>query len=264
MLNRPFLWVALALSTVLSAPCSPGFAQAGDGYAPPWQKDGRSGGGDAPRPITPRRDENRSPPASGPSGGADHYAERRDSHNSDAAPPPYRSGEGRYDGPAGEEHETFSSDEIVDAGRSFFGSVTKGLADVVEYAFSRQGRPNGYILGEEGGGAYFAGLRYGEGRLHTKHMGVHKVFWQGPSLGLDVGGDGSKTMVLVYNLRYPEQMFDRFGGVDGSAYVVGGVGITFLTRGDMVLAPIRSGVGLRLGANIGYLKYTPYPTWNPF
>ena len=137
--------------------------------------------------------------------------------------------------------------------------MTKGLADVVEYAFSRQGRPNGYILGEEGGGAYFAGLRYGEGRLHTKHMGVHKVFWQGPSLGIDVGGDGSKTMMLVYNIHYPEEMFERFGGVDGSAYVVGGVGVTFLTRGDMVLAPIRSGLGLRLGANIGYLKYTPYP-----
>jgi hypothetical protein len=142
--------------------------------------------------------------------------------------------------------------------------VTKGLADVVEYAFSRQGRPNGYILGEEGGGAYFAGLRYGEGRLHTKNMGVHKVFWQGPSLGIDVGGDGSKTMTLVYNIRYPEEMFERFGGVDGSAYMVGGVGVTFLTRGHIVLAPIRSGLGLRLGANIGYLKYTPSPTWNPF
>jgi len=134
----------------------------------------------------------------------------------------------------------------------------------VEYAFQQQGRPNGYILGQDAGGAFIAGLRYGEGILYTKDAGTHRLYWQGPSIGYDMGGDGSKVMVLVYNLRDPSDIYNRFGGVDGSAYVVGGVGLTIQKNGDIVTAPIRTGVGLRLGANVGYLKYTPYPTWNPF
>jgi hypothetical protein len=172
-----------------------------------------------------------------------------------AAPGPYG-----YDGPT----RPYSSYEIVDAGHRFFGTITKGLASVVEYAFQQQGRPNGYILGQDAGGALIAGLRYGEGVLYTKDAGTHRVYWQGPSIGYDVGGDGSKVMVLVYNLRDPSDIYQRFGGVDGSAYVIGGVGLTFQKSGDIVTAPIRTGVGLRLGANIGYLKYTPGPTWFPF
>jgi hypothetical protein len=160
--------------------------------------------------------------------------------------------------------DTFSMDEIKGAGHRFFGKVSVGFAKVVEYAFQRSGRPNGYILGEEAGGAFIAGLRYGEGVLHTKDAGEHRVFWQGPSIGYDFGAEGSKTMVLVYDLRSPGEIFNTFPGVDGSAYFIGGVGITFLARNDVVLAPIRSGIGLRLGANIGYLKYTRQPTWNPF
>jgi hypothetical protein len=159
---------------------------------------------------------------------------------------------------------TFSPNEIRDAGHSFFGSVSKGLANVIEYAFQKQGRPNGYILGEEVGGAFVAGLRYGEGWLYTRDAGRHKVFWQGPSIGYDAGAEGSKVMVLVYNLRDPNDMYRRFTGVEGSAYVVGGAGLTFQTWGDVVTAPIRSGIGLRLGASVGYLKYTRSPTWNPF
>jgi hypothetical protein len=171
-----------------------------------------------------------------------------------------------YPGPYGydDPNRTYSSNEVIDAGHRFFGTVTKGLAGVVEYAFQQQGRPNGYILGQDAGGAFIAGLRYGEGLLYTKDAGVHRVYWQGPSIGPDWGGDGSKVMVLVYNLRDPSDIYQRFGGVDGSAYVVGGVGLTFLRSGDVVTAPIRTGVGLRLGANIGYLKYTPLPTWFPF
>lgn len=159
---------------------------------------------------------------------------------------------------------TFSQNEILSTGHRFFGSVSQGLAKAVEYAFQKAGRPNGYILGEDAGGAIVAGLRYGEGMLYTKDAGTHRVFWQGPSLGYDFGAEGSKTMVLVYNLRDPAEIFDRFAGVQGSAYLVGGVGIQFLKGGDVLLAPIRSGVGLRFGANIGYLKYTRRPTWNPF
>lgn len=165
-----------------------------------------------------------------------------------------------YDGPEG----TYSENEIMGAGHRFFGSVSKGLANVVEYAFRKSGRPNGYILGEDAGGAFVAGLRYGEGTLHTKDAGVHKVYWQGPSIGYDFGGEGSKTMVLVYNLRDPFQIYNRYAGVQGSAYLVGGVGIQYQAHGNVTLAPIRAGIGLRLGANVGYLKYTRSPTWNPF
>lgn len=160
--------------------------------------------------------------------------------------------------------ETFSMDEVKGAGHSFFGGVSVGFAKVIEYAFQRSGRPNGYILGEEAGGAFIAGLRYGEGVLHTKDAGTHRIFWQGPSIGYDFGAEGSKTMVLVYDLRSPGEIYNTFAGIDGSAYFIGGVGITFLSRDDVVLAPIRAGVGLRLGANFGYLKYTREPTWNPF
>jgi hypothetical protein len=158
----------------------------------------------------------------------------------------------------------YSVEDIRAAGRGFFGSASAGLASVIEYAFQRYGRPNGYILGTEGGGALLAGLRYGQGRLATKLIGERKVFWQGPSVGYDFGLAGSRVMFLVYNLRTPEDMFARFAGIDGSAYLVGGVGITFLKRGPLVLAPIRTGLGLRIGANVGYLKFTPEASLNPF
>ena len=159
---------------------------------------------------------------------------------------------------------TYSQNEVVNTGHRFFGSVSEGLAKAVERVFRSQGRPNGYILGEDAGGAFVAGLRYGEGTLYTKDVGTHRVYWQGPSLGYDFGGEGSKTMVLVYNLRDPADMYARFGGVQGAAYLIGGVSVQFQTYEHVTLAVIRSGLGLRLGANVGYLKYTRSPTWNPF
>ena len=170
----------------------------------------------------------------------------------------------RYVPPEAQDQGTFSVAEVKEAGHRFFGSVSMGLAQAIEYTFQKAGRPNGYILGEEAGGAIVAGVRYGEGTLYTKDAGQLRLYWQGPSLGYDFGAEGSKTMVLVYDLRSPGEIFDTFGGVDGSAYLVGGVGVTFLARGHVILAPIRSGIGLRLGANVGYLKYTRAPTWNPF
>ena len=159
---------------------------------------------------------------------------------------------------------TYRSDEILGAGHRFFGNVSRGLASIVERATAQWGQPNGYILGEEGSGAFVAGLRYGEGTLYTKNAGDLKVYWQGPSLGFDAGGDGARTMMLVYNLPSTHAIYQRFGGIDGSAYFIGGLGMTALTANRIVLVPIRSGVGLRLGANIGYLKFTPNATWNPF
>jgi hypothetical protein len=158
----------------------------------------------------------------------------------------------------------YSSNEVIDAGHHFFGGISRGLASVVEKAVSQWGQPNGYILGEEASGAFIGGLRYGDGTLYTKNAGDVRVFWQGPSLGFDAGADGARTMMLVYNLPRTAAIFDRFGGVAGSAYFVGGFGMTALTANNIVVVPIRSGLGLRLGANVGYLKFTTEPTWNPF
>jgi hypothetical protein len=157
----------------------------------------------------------------------------------------------------------FSTIEIVNTGHRFFGTVSRGLAQIVEQAVSQWGQPNGYVLGEEASGAFIAGLRYGEGMLYTKNAGDLKVYWQGPSIGFDAGGEGARTMMLIYNLPTTGAIYERFGGIDGSAYFIGGFGMTALTANNVVLVPIRSGVGLRLGANIGYLKFTPKPTWNP-
>jgi hypothetical protein len=160
--------------------------------------------------------------------------------------------------------DRFEAGELVDAGHRFFGGVSRGLATIIEKAVSQWGLPNGYVLGEEAGGAFFGGLRYGEGTLYTKNAGDLKVYWQGPTLGWDVGGDGARTMMLVYNLPATRAIYQRFGGVDGSAYFIGGFGMTALTAENIVLVPIRAGVGLRLGANVGYLKFTDRATWNPF
>ena len=160
--------------------------------------------------------------------------------------------------------DTYSGDELVETGHEFFGSVAQGLASLVERAVSQFGLPNAYILGEEAGGAIFAGARYGEGTMYTRNQGEHPVFWQGPTVGLDFGGDGSKVMMLVYNLNSVSDVFGRYPGVDGSAYVIGGLGMTVVKYGDVVMVPIRSGVGARLGINVGYLKFTQRPTWNPF
>ncbi len=166
--------------------------------------------------------------------------------------------------PARPSASQYSPNELIDAGHHFFGGVSRGLATIVEKAVSEWGQPNGYILGEEAGGAFVGGLRYGDGTLYTKNAGDVRVYWQGPTLGFDAGADGARTMMLVYNLPRTEAVFERFGGIEGSAYFVGGFGMTALTANDIVVVPIRSGVGFRLGANLGYLKFTRRPTWNPF
>ncbi len=158
----------------------------------------------------------------------------------------------------------FSVDDIRAAGRGFFGSISAELAAVIEYTFKSYGRPTGYILGTEGGAALLAGLRYGDGQLVTKLEGERKVYWQGPSVGYDFGLTGSRTMILIYGLQTADDMYQRFGGIDGSAYLVGGAGVTVLKKGPIILAPIRTGVGLRLGANVGYLHFTSRPRFNPF
>ena len=137
----------------------------------------------------------------------------------------------------------YSSDELIEAGHRIFGNVSQGLASVVEYAVSKYGLPNGYILGKEGAGAFVGGVRYGEGTLYARNAGQHKVYWQGPSIGFDVGANGDRTMMLVYNLPSTEAVYRRFLGVNGAAYVVAGFGMTVLGRDGISVVPIVSGVG---------------------
>lgn len=160
--------------------------------------------------------------------------------------------------------QTFSEEEVIAAAGDFFGGVSKGLADGVHTIFSKYGQPNAYIKGEEASGAIILGLRYGRGNLVMKTGSQSKVFWQGPSAGWDFGGDAVKVFTLVYNLPDSQTIYQRFPGVEGSAYFVGGIGINYQQRGDVILAPMRSGLGLRLGASVGYLKYTPTQEWLPF
>ena len=166
--------------------------------------------------------------------------------------------------PARADSSQYTMQEIVDAGHGFFGSTTGGLAKVMEQAFKRYGLPNGYILGQEGAGSFVLGATYGEGELYTKNAGQHTLFWQGPSIGLDYGGQGSRVMMLVYELPKVKSIYNRFGGVSGQAYVVAGFGMTVLKHKNVLIVPIRTGVGARLGVNVGYLKMTPQATWNPF
>lgn len=158
----------------------------------------------------------------------------------------------------------FQANELVEAGHTFFGGASANIASVIETMFSQLGKPTAYIIGEEGSGSLIVGARYGEGYIYFKDGARYKIFWQGPSIGFDFGGDASKTMVLVYNVNDPNQLINRFPGIDGSAFIIGGLGVTYQTNGQINLGVIRTGIGARLGINVGYLKYSAQPDWNPF
>jgi hypothetical protein len=162
------------------------------------------------------------------------------------------------------ESDTYDQDSVLKDAEAFFGRSTEGLAKVIEKAFKEHGRPNAYVKGEEASGAITVGLRYGTGTLVMADGATRKVWWQGPSIGFDVGANVAKVFVLVYRLPRASAIFQRFPGVDGSLYYVGGVGINYQQRNNIVLAPIRLGVGLRAGASIGYMHYTSKKTFNPF
>lgn len=165
-----------------------------------------------------------------------------------------------------EQAQAYSEAEIVRAGSNFLGVTAETLGGVIERVFADYGdRPTGYIAGEEGSAAITVGLRYGEGLLHSKGQGApQKVFWQGPSIGWDVGGNAARVFTLCYGLYHPEAIYRRFPGVEGSAYLVGGLGVNYQQADGITLAPIRAGVGLRLGANVGYLAYSRKRNLLPF
>lgn len=165
---------------------------------------------------------------------------------------------------AAEDDGTYDEDSILKAAADFFGSTTEGLAKVIEKAFKDQGRPNAYIKGEEAGAALTVGLRYGEGQLTMKSGPSVPVYWAGPSIGFDAGANASKVFTLVYKLPHAHAIYQRFPGVDGSLYYIGGAGINYQRLNGITLAPIRLGVGLRAGASVGYLHYRPQKSLNPF
>lgn len=164
---------------------------------------------------------------------------------------------------AAENDDSYSQNEILNKARGFFGETTKGLAKAIQKAFEDQGRPNGFITGEEWSAALGVGVRYGKGQISRKKQKSVQVYWQGPSVGFDAGGNASKVFVLIYHLKNTDDLFQRFPGVEGSLYVVGGFGVNYQKSGRIIMAPIRTGVGLRGGVNVGYLHYTRKHSWIP-
>jgi hypothetical protein len=162
------------------------------------------------------------------------------------------------------EAESFSEEKVFEEAQNFFGRGAQGLADVMNRVITDNGTPDGYIKGEEAGAAVGIGLRYGRGTLFLRDGKQLPIYWRGPSIGIDVGGSAAKTFILVYKLPYVEALFQRFGGVEGSLYYVGGVGVNYNRSDDIVLAPVRFGVGWRQGINIGYLHLSPERSWLPF
>lgn len=160
--------------------------------------------------------------------------------------------------------KTYTSQETLQAANDFFGGTTQGLATAIQKVFAELGQPNAYITGNEGAGALIVGLRYGAGTLQYRGGGSMPVFWQGPSVGWDFGGNASKVFMLVYDLQTTDQLFQRYPGVNGSLYLVAGVGLNYLRRDGVTIAPIRTGVGLRAGANVGYISFNRERDWNPF
>jgi hypothetical protein len=169
-----------------------------------------------------------------------------------APPPPTGSG------------PTYQKDDLIGAAEGVFGKGAKGLAGIIENILKKQGEPNAYIVGREGGGAFVVGLRYGSGTMYHKIEGEKPAYWTGPSIGFDAGANAGSTFVLVYNLYDSEDLYKRFPSAEGVAYLVGGFNASYLRRGDVVLIPIRVGAGLRLGANVGYMKFSKKQRWLPF
>lgn len=192
--------------------------------------------------------------------GAGHsaVAEPGDGHDGENDMPAPRGAAPTYDSP------TYSRDELINRTSDFFGVGAEAAGAIIEKIFKDNGRPTGYIAGEEASGAFAVGLRYGSGLLYMKNRRPQKVYWRGPSIGFDAGGNGSRVFTLCYNLQYPDMIYRRFPGVEGSAYFIGGLGANYQRAEDITLAPIRAGVGFRLGASIGYLAYSRKGTWVPF
>jgi hypothetical protein len=168
------------------------------------------------------------------------------------------------DVPNSQPDQTYTQDEVVNAVSGFFGTTAAAVGGVVEKVFADNGRPNAYIKGEEGSAALVVGLRYGQGQLQMKSGDMREVYWQGPSVGFDAGGNASKVFTLIYRLPNPDDIYQRFPGVEGTAYFIGGIGVNYQESNGIRLAPMRAGLGFRAGANVGYLAYSRQRNILPF
>jgi hypothetical protein len=205
--------------------------------------------------------EDRAPPAA-PRDAAPSRAAAPEQPEGTSAPPPASAAE--IQAREAVQGGTYQEGDVLAAAEGVFGKGAAGLADLIEKIFKDQGRPNAYIAGREAGGAFVVGVRYGSGTLFHKVEGQRPVYWTGPSVGFDIGANGAKTFVLVYNLYDSQELFNRFPAAEGNVYVIGGLTASYLRRGDKVLIPIRLGVGWRLGANLGYMRFTEKSSWVPF
>jgi hypothetical protein len=178
--------------------------------------------------------------------------------------PAFADEEDRENDKSGDLDETFSENEITRSAADFFGIATESVAKAVQRVFRDQGRPDAYVKGDEGSGAFVVGLRYGSGWLIRKNHEPKKVYWRGPSVGFDVGGNASKVFTLVYNMRNTKRLYHRFPGVEGSYYFIAGIGVLYMRRGGVTIAPMRTGVGLRAGVNAQYQEFTETRDWFPF
>jgi hypothetical protein len=175
-------------------------------------------------------------------------------------------GSGTANAPSGQTPaNTYQKDDLIGAAEGVFGEGAEGVAGLLEDILKKQGQPNGYIVGREGGGAFIVGLRYGSGTMYHKVEGQRPVYWTGPSIGIDAGAQAGSSFILVYNLYDTERLFTkRFVAGEGAAYAIGGLHVSYLRKGDIVLIPVRMGLGLRLGANVGYMKFSKKQRWLPF
>jgi hypothetical protein len=204
------------------------------------------------------------PPAPAPEPAAPSPAPTNAGASAASSPADAARGDTRSQAANAAKNGTYAQDDVVAAAEGVFGKGAEGLAKIIEKILKDQGRPNAYIAGREISGAVVVGLRYGSGTLYHKVEGQMPIFWTGPSVGFDLGGNGAKSFVLVYNLYDSADIFRRFPQAEGTAYVVGGFTASYLRRGDVVLIPIRLGVGWRLGVNVGYMNITKTSKWMPF
>jgi hypothetical protein len=204
-------------------------------------------------------------PQTPPQGSDDPMAPATDPAMAPAAGVGYAPSGGQVGGPVAQgSDDTYHENELVNAAENVFGKGARGLALMIRDVLKKQGEPDGYITGSEGGGAFVVGFRYGSGVLHHKIEGQMPVYWTGPSIGFDVGGSGGSTFVLIYNLHDTEKLFGRIGAGEGQAYLLGGFNVSYLRKDDLVVIPVRMGAGLRLGVNGGYLNFTHKQKWVPF
>nr|WP_043603220.1 DUF1134 domain-containing protein [Novosphingobium sp. Rr 2-17] len=268
---RPFLAIGAALLAAI-VPLTPAFAQMTT-VDPDAAIDSDLGRGATssrtpPPAVDPQTVPSNGPgngtPVDAPSGAAPYSAPSAyPAPPADGAPPP-NVAPPLPPPAAADSTSTYRDDDLIGAAEGVFGKGAKGLADLIRDLLKKQGHPNAYIVGREAGGAIAVGLRYGSGTLHHKIEGERPVYWTGPSIGFDAGANAASAFVLVYNLYDSQDLFKRFGAGEGQAYLVGGFTVSYLRRGNVVLIPVRAGAGLRVGANVGYMKFTQKQTWLPF